>query len=117
MSRVSDGDIVRRTVSRTLDVSSGVAVVVLAVGVAAWLLFGAHPAAARTPIEWLGAWPIAIIGVGLLLVTLTPFVQLAAALGAFARTGERREALAAALVLAILLASAVGAFIFGKGST
>jgi len=114
MTQIPERDLVNRTVSRTLSVSSGAAAAVLAVGVAAWLLLGPHAANAGTPVQWLRAWPVAVIGLGLLLVTLTPFVQLAAALGAFVRVGERREALLAALVLAILLISAAGAFIVGS---
>ena len=113
MTETPSRDLVNRTVSRTLSVSSGVAAAVVAAGVVSWLIFGPHRAGAGAAGDWLRAWPIAIIGLGLLLVTFTPIVQLAAALGAFARMGEKREAVLAALVLLILIASAAAAFILG----
>ena len=113
MTELRPRDLVNRTVSRTLAVASGVAAAVLSVGVIAWLVVGPYPADASARGDWLRAWPIAVIGLGLLMVTFTPIVQLAAALGAFARMGERREALMTALVLLILVASAAAAFVLG----
>ena len=117
MSEAPRPDLVSRAVSGTLAVSSTLAAAVLAVGVGAWLATGAAPhAQAGAGEERVDAWPIAVIGLGLLLVTFTPVVQIAVALGAFIRLGERREALASGLVLVILVTSAVFAIVLGGGN-
>ena len=91
------------------------AVAVLAVGVGAWLLTGGAAATEAAGQDGgLPPGPIALIGLGLLLVTLTPLVQLVAACVAFARLGERRQALLTAVVVSILAASAAGAAVFGR---
>ena len=105
-------------VSGTLAVGSVLACAVLAMGVAAWLVTGGGPA---TGGDGFFAWlqglsrfePASVIFAGLLLVTLTPVAQLAAALIAFTRLREWRYALASAGVLAILVVSFAGALALG----
>lgn len=56
-----------------------------------------------------GGGPVAIIAVGLLVLTLLPVAVVAAASIGFAQTGERRQLMTALLVLVLLLASVVTA--------
>lgn len=111
--RPPPGDLLNRTVSRTLGGASALAAAALALGVVAWLAQGGAQPPDRADLgRWLELGSIGVIGLGLLLVTLTPVLQLATALVAFLRIGERREALVTLAVLAILLGSMVGAVLF-----
>ncbi|MFN2483446.1 MAG: DUF1634 domain-containing protein [Candidatus Limnocylindria bacterium] len=99
-----------RVIGRTLAAAAAAAAVILIAGVASWLLAGTPtPPERRDVATWWAVGPLGLIGAGLLLVTFTPIVELAAALGAFALVRERRYAWATATVLAVLLASVVGA--------
>jgi uncharacterized membrane protein len=51
---------------------------------------------------------VAIVAVGLLALALVPVAQLGVAVVAFARSGERRHALVALTVLALLVAGLIG---------
>ena len=116
MTVAPGANLLNRSVSRTLSVASGLAAAILVVGIATWLAVGMpQPAERNDPGRWFELGSIGVMGAGLLLVTFTPLVQLAAALFAFARLGERREAAMTAVVLAILVASAVAAGALGLG--
>ena len=117
MSPLPRDAVVERVVGRTLAVASTLAAAVLVAGVGAWLIAGAPtPAVRREVMAWPGLGGIGLIGAGLLVVTFTPLVVLAAAFAAFVRMGERREAWATAAVLAVLVGSVVGAaLIVGTG--
>lgn len=62
-----------------------------------------------------GGGPSAIVGAGLLALTLVPVGVVAVALLGFARSGERRLALTAAAVLTLLVASLAVAAIVASG--
>lgn len=104
-------------VSASLGLGSLIAVAVLAIGLVAWLLSGA-PSLADEGLEgWIARAgrrdPSALIFVGLVLVTLTPVVQLLAALGTLVRIREWRNASVAAGLLIIIVASAAVAVAIG----
>lgn len=94
-----------------------VAMLVIGGGYLAALASGS-PAPDHTPLVSLvaGGGPDAVIGIGLLALTLIPLATLAVALAALARSGERRRALTAAVVLLLLLASLATAALLGAPS-
>ena len=112
-------DPVNSAVSRSLAAGSIAAATVVALGLAAWFASGAGPAGAHGLQAWLDRLgrlePAAVVFVGLVLVTLTPIVQLLAALVAFARLREWRHAGVAAAVLAVVLGSGVVALMVAEG--
>ena len=111
--RAPRADLLNRAVSRTLAGASILAAAALSIGVLAWLAQGGgQPVGRADPGRWLELGSIGLIGLGLLLVTLTPVLQLTAALTAFTRMGERREALVTLAVLTILVGSIAGAVLY-----
>ena len=112
MTATPGRDLLNRAVSGTLAVASGAAAAILAAGVVAWLVTGAlAPSQGSSRPD--AAWPVALIAAGIVVVIATPLVQLGAALVAFLRLGERREAAATVVVLLILAASATAAALLG----
>lgn len=98
-------------------VGSLIAVSVLAIGLAAWILGGAGPAGPPDAAGWLARLarlePAAIMFAGLALVTLIPVGQLVAALVAFIHQGDGRHAAVTAAVLAVVVGSAALALALG----
>lgn len=102
--------------ARVLRIGTLLAVVVIAAGLAASLLFGPEGPGPTPVVELLGAGAAdALIGAGLLGLTLIPVVALAVAAATLAAEGERPAAGAATVVLLLLVASLVVAAIVGAG--
>lgn len=104
------GDHVGRTASRFLFAGFACFVVTMIVGVI-WLLLTNRAMSpeimpiGEIPRELRAGDPMAVIDLALLILIATPVVTMAAVATAFFRSGERRLALTALLVLAILIVS------------
>ena len=104
-------------VSGVLAVGTAVSMAVVLVGVLLTLLGGgggpSEPAGGL--LGQIVAWkPASIVSVGLLLLVLTPAAELAAALVAFLRSGERRYVIITSLVLGLLAAGVLAATLFSN---
>lgn len=112
----ADGRRLGRGVARTLRIGTLVAVTAIAAGFAAALQSGSGPG--PTPfadLVQLGGAD-ALIGAGLLALTLIPVLALIVAAVELARAGERNRAAAAAGVLVLLAASLGVAALVGAPS-
>jgi hypothetical protein len=95
-----------RTIASVLRAGTVVALVLTAAGFLLGMLDGSAGPGPQPVIEGIGGGgPDALIGAGMLVLTLTPPAALAAAALVLYRAGERRRALAAGVVLLLLAGS------------
>jgi uncharacterized membrane protein len=112
-------DDVRRSVARSVTVSTAVSMLVIAGGV----IFGVvSRRGLEVPVQAdglpaaIGQWsPGAIVLLGILLLTLSPLAHIGAAATAFARAAEKRYLWIAIGVGGMLLGSLVVAILTGQG--
>ncbi len=99
-----------RTIAVVLRVGTVLAVAGIGAGFLLALFLDSPSPGSAPLIDMLGSGgPDALIGAGLLTLTLTPAAALVAAAVAFERNGERRRAILTVVVLALLLVSLAAA--------
>ncbi|MEO8247443.1 MAG: DUF1634 domain-containing protein [Chloroflexota bacterium] len=105
----------RSWISTTLTVGMLLAIVVMLVGLALALVTGRGLEAGPDWVAGLmGAEPGSIVMFGVLLLTLTPVVQLVVAALAFGRAGEHRYLVITLIVLGLLVGSVAIAIVVGN---
>lgn len=109
-----DRDRLGPPIARVLRGGTLVAVAVVAVGYVLGLVAGADGPGTIPMLVLLGnGGADALIGAGLLVLTLLPLAVLAVAVIGFARSGERSDMVTSLLTLALLIGSMVAAVLIG----